>query len=257
MTDDRPPPARLRAPRMSRAYGHGGDQVDAVARRRPRDRRRRARRDRRAERLGQDDAAPAARRPRPADRRRGAVRGQATWPGSATRAEPQLRLTSIGFVFQQFNLIPTLTAAQNVEVALAPAAARAAERRDRVLGLLESVGLAARARAPPEPLSGGEQQRVAIARALANEPHVLLADEPTGNLDSTTGDEIIELLLSLSGRGRQTVILITHDPTSPRGPGASSACTTAGSCRPISARMPLPEREDLLGCSQRFLTHAW
>ncbi len=124
----------------------------------------------------------------------------------------QLRLGSLGFVFQQFNLIPTLTAAQNVEVALAPTPASRGERRSRVLELLESVGLAERADHVPGKLSGGEQQRVAIARALANDPHVLLADEPTGNLDSTTGSEIIDLLLSLSGdERRRTVVLVTHD----------------------------------------------
>jgi putative ABC transport system ATP-binding protein len=124
----------------------------------------------------------------------------------------ELRLTAFGFVFQQFNLIPTLTAAQNVEIALAPTRTGAAERRERVLGLLDSVGLAARADHVPTKLSGGEQQRVAIARALANDPHVLLADEPTGNLDSTTGAEIIDLLLSLSGdEQRRTVVVVTHD----------------------------------------------
>jgi putative ABC transport system ATP-binding protein len=122
-----------------------------------------------------------------------------------------LRLGTFGFVFQQFNLIPTLTAAQNVEVALAPAGGNGASRRERVRGLLESVGLGARADHVPSKLSGGEQQRVAIARALANEPHVLLADEPTGNLDSATGAEIIELLLSLSAEGHRTVIVVTHD----------------------------------------------
>jgi putative ABC transport system ATP-binding protein len=122
----------------------------------------------------------------------------------------RLRLRTIGFVFQQFNLIPTLTAAQNVEVALAPAVGKAAERRDAVRELLGSVGLASRADHVPGRLSGGEQQRVAIARALANEPHVVLADEPTGNLDTETGAEILELLLSLSGKGR-TVIVVTHD----------------------------------------------
>jgi putative ABC transport system ATP-binding protein len=123
----------------------------------------------------------------------------------------KLRLRTFGFVFQQFNLIPTLTAAQNVEIALAPSGRPAEERRAHVLRLLDSVGLAARGDHVPSKLSGGEQQRVAIARALANEPHVLLADEPTGNLDSTTGGEIIDLLLSLSAAGRRTVIVVTHD----------------------------------------------
>jgi putative ABC transport system ATP-binding protein len=121
-----------------------------------------------------------------------------------------LRLRTIGFVFQQFNLIPTLTASQNVEVALAPVGQKAAERREAVQGLLESVGLGERADHVPGKLSGGEQQRVAIARALANAPHVLLADEPTGNLDTATGAEILDLLMSLSGAGR-TVIVVTHD----------------------------------------------
>ena len=122
-----------------------------------------------------------------------------------------LRLGTFGFIFQQFNLIPTLTAAQNVEVALAPGGAKAAARRQAVLELLDSVGLVARANHVPSKLSGGEQQRVAIARALANEPHVLLADEPTGNLDSATSAEIIELLMSLSAEGRRTVVVVTHD----------------------------------------------
>jgi putative ABC transport system ATP-binding protein len=124
----------------------------------------------------------------------------------------ELRLDVLGFVFQQFNLIPTLTAAQNVEIALAPTGTSRDGRRNRVLSLLASVGLAERADHVPSKLSGGEQQRVAIARALANDPHVLLADEPTGNLDSTTGSEIIDLLLSLSrDERRRTVILVTHD----------------------------------------------
>ena len=122
-----------------------------------------------------------------------------------------LRLRTIGFVFQQFNLIPTLTAAQNVEVALAPVGGKGSERRERVHGLLDSVGLAPRADHVPSKLSGGEQQRVAIARALANGPHVLLADEPTGNLDTDTGAEILELLVSLSGEEGRTVIVVTHD----------------------------------------------
>jgi putative ABC transport system ATP-binding protein len=122
----------------------------------------------------------------------------------------EVRLRTIGFVFQQFNLIPTLTAAQNVEAALAPTGRRSAARHETVQRLLESVGLGPRADHVPSKLSGGEQQRVAIARSLANEPHVLLADEPTGNLDTETGAEILDLLLSLSG-ARRTVIVVTHD----------------------------------------------
>jgi putative ABC transport system ATP-binding protein len=123
----------------------------------------------------------------------------------------KLRLGTLGFVFQQFNLIPTLTAAQNVEVALAPTGVRAAARREAINRLLDAVGLGHRAQHLPSQLSGGEQQRVAIARALANEPRVILADEPTGTLDSTTGGEIIDLLTSLSAERSQTIVLITHD----------------------------------------------
>jgi putative ABC transport system ATP-binding protein len=122
-----------------------------------------------------------------------------------------LRLGTIGFIFQQFNLIPTLTALQNVEVALAPTRLGAEARHRRAHELLESVGLGARTDHLPSQLSGGEQQRVAIARALANEPHVLLADEPTGNLDTATGEAIMALLESLSTERGHTVILITHD----------------------------------------------
>jgi putative ABC transport system ATP-binding protein len=126
--------------------------------------------------------------------------------GLGDRELARLRLEAFGFIFQQFNLIPTLTAAQNVEAALAP-------RGGGDPGpLLESVGLAHRAGHLPSQLSGGEQQRVAIARALANEPRVLLADEPTGNLDSETGAEIVELLQSLTYERGQTVVLVTHDP---------------------------------------------
>jgi putative ABC transport system ATP-binding protein len=124
----------------------------------------------------------------------------------------KLRLRTIGFVFQQFNLIPTVTAAQNVELALAPTGRKAASRRAWVQELLESVGLADRGHHLPSQLSGGEQQRVAIARALANQPDVLLADEPTGNLDSATGGEIIDLLRELNVSRDLTIVLITHDP---------------------------------------------
>ena len=123
----------------------------------------------------------------------------------------RLRLEAFGFVFQQFNLIPTLTAQQNVEVALAPRSDGAARRCSRARWLLEEVGLATRRDHLPSQLSGGEQQRVAIARALANEPRVLLADEPTGNLDSATGEEVLRLLRRLSTEHGQTVVLVTHD----------------------------------------------
>jgi putative ABC transport system ATP-binding protein len=123
----------------------------------------------------------------------------------------QLRQRTIGFVFQQFNLIPTLTARQNIEAALAPTGLSRAERQRRADELLASVGLAERAEHLPSMLSGGEQQRVAIARALANEPRVLLADEPTGNLDSRTGEEILGLLERLVEQRNQTIVLITHD----------------------------------------------
>ena len=123
----------------------------------------------------------------------------------------ELRLRTLGFIFQQFNLIPTLTALENVEVALAPTGREATARSRRARELLERVGLGARADHLPSQLSGGEQQRVAIARALANEPEVLLADEPTGNLDSKTGDAILALLYSLWEETGVTVVLITHD----------------------------------------------
>jgi putative ABC transport system ATP-binding protein len=120
-----------------------------------------------------------------------------------------LRLRSFGFVFQQFNLIPTLTAVENVEAKLAPTGGP----RQRALELLAEVGLAERADHLPAHMSGGEQQRVAIARALSVEPRVVLADEPTGNLDTATGGEIIELLASLAAEHGSTVIVATHDAT--------------------------------------------
>jgi putative ABC transport system ATP-binding protein len=123
----------------------------------------------------------------------------------------RLRLSTIGFVFQQFNLIPTVSAADNVGLALAPRGLKAHARRERVAELLAAVGLGSRGHHVPGQLSGGEQQRVAIARSLANEPRVLLADEPTGNLDSTTGDEIVDILRHLCDDRGQTIVLITHD----------------------------------------------
>jgi putative ABC transport system ATP-binding protein len=125
----------------------------------------------------------------------------------------RLRRETLGFVFQQFNLIPTLTAQQNVEVALAPMGGRGAERRERSRELLSRVRLEHRLGNLPSQLSGGEQQRVAIARALANRPRVLLADEPTGNLDTATGEQIVGLLRALSAEEGLSVVLITHDAT--------------------------------------------
>ncbi|MFJ9907488.1 ABC transporter ATP-binding protein [Streptomyces sp. NPDC101152] len=117
---------------------------------------------------------------------------------------------SVGFVFQRFHLLPALTVLDNV---LAPVLPRRVDfdRQERATELLEAVGLAERANALPSELSGGQQQRVAIARALINRPGLLLADEPTGNLDSTTGREIVELLLSLRERYGTTMLVATHD----------------------------------------------
>ena len=123
----------------------------------------------------------------------------------------ELRLRSIGVVFQQFNLIPTLTALANVQAKLAPAGFSRAGARERAEALLAEVGLADRATHLPPHLSGGEQQRVSIARALSVEPRVILADEPTGNLDSNTGAEIIEMLARLAAERGTTVIVATHD----------------------------------------------
>jgi putative ABC transport system ATP-binding protein len=120
-----------------------------------------------------------------------------------------LRNTAIGFVFQHFNLIPTLTALDNVAVALAPGGVGKSERNARSAAMLQRVGLGDRLEHLPSALSGGEQQRVAIARAIVNRPRVLLADEPTGNLDTATTDEIVEILGSL-GEDEVTVVLITH-----------------------------------------------
>ncbi len=122
-----------------------------------------------------------------------------------------LRLRTFGFVFQQFNLIPTLTALENVESGLAPMGVSGPELKQRSLAALEEVGLEERADHLPSQLSGGEQQRVAIARALVKGPKVILADEPTGNLDSKTGTDIIELLAGLAARHGTTVIVATHD----------------------------------------------
>jgi len=136
--------------------------------------------------------------------------------GTSLRTLPETRLTQvraekIGFIFQTFNLIPTLTAAENVEAALIPLGTAAAGRHARVTAALDAVALADRASHLPAELSGGQQQRVAIARALVKDPKVILADEPTGNLDEDTRDDIIALLLHLWRDRGLTLILVTHD----------------------------------------------
>ena len=123
----------------------------------------------------------------------------------------ELRASEIGFIFQGFNLIPTLTAQENVETALEPLKISGAERVRRAREALESVGLGDRSTHVPTELSGGQQQRVAIARALVKEPRVLLADEPTGNLDEQTRDEIMDLLEGLWRNRGLTLIVVTHD----------------------------------------------
>jgi putative ABC transport system ATP-binding protein len=123
----------------------------------------------------------------------------------------KVRADSIGFIFQTFNLIPTLSAQENVEVALVPEKVAAADRRRRSEKILTDLGLGERLRHLPAELSGGQQQRVAIARALVKEPKVLLADEPTGNLDEGTRDEIITLLEGLWKQFGLTMVLVTHD----------------------------------------------
>jgi putative ABC transport system ATP-binding protein len=142
--------------------------------------------------------------------------GSAVLDGQDLAAMPERRVTrvraaSIGFIFQTFNLIPTLSAQENVEAALVPLRVRQAERRSRAAESLGDVGLGDRLRHLPSELSGGQQQRVAIARALVKKPTVLLADEPTGNLDEGTRDEIIVLLEKLWRELGLTLVLVTHD----------------------------------------------
>ncbi|MGH9768553.1 MAG: ABC transporter ATP-binding protein [Blastocatellia bacterium] len=136
--------------------------------------------------------------------------GQSLAPLSS-REMSRYRLRRVGMIFQSFNLIPTMTARENVSLALAFAGLGKSERRGRSLELLDRVGLAPRADHLPSELSGGEQQRVSIARAIANEPQVLLADEPTGNLDSSRAAEVMGVLDEMRRRDGKTIVLVTHD----------------------------------------------
>ncbi|MDW7727896.1 MAG: ABC transporter ATP-binding protein [Candidatus Methanoperedens sp.] len=126
------------------------------------------------------------------------------------REAPKIRREKIGFVFQHFNLIPTLTAFENVDIAMRFARVPKSKRKDRAVELLTRMGLADRMKHKPSELSGGEQQRVSIARALANHPAIILADEPTGEVDTKTREVIVNLLRELSEKG-QTILVVTHD----------------------------------------------
>ncbi len=124
----------------------------------------------------------------------------------------ELRRGRVGFIFQNFNLIEELSVEENVALALEYSDLPAAERRERVARMLEKLGITHRARHHPSQLSGGQQQRVAIARALVTRPLVLLADEPTGNLDSSHGEEVMQLLQQINAEGT-TIVMVTHSPT--------------------------------------------
>jgi putative ABC transport system ATP-binding protein len=130
---------------------------------------------------------------------------------ASARELASMRNRKIGFVFQFFNLLPKLNVLQNVELPMIYSGISGKDRRERALRALEQVGLANRARHRPSQLSGGQQQRAAIARALVNNPRIVFADEPTGNLDSHTGEAILQLFRKLSQEGR-TIVLVTHDP---------------------------------------------
>jgi putative ABC transport system ATP-binding protein len=129
----------------------------------------------------------------------------------SNHALTKLRLHELGFVFQNFYLLPALSAYENIELPLKEAGFSKEMRRKRINELLEAVGLSERARHMPGQLSGGEQQRVAIARALANNPSIILADEPTGELDSTNGRNILDLLTRINREYDKTVVVVTHD----------------------------------------------
>jgi putative ABC transport system ATP-binding protein len=125
----------------------------------------------------------------------------------------EVRGKKIGFIFQQFNLLQNLTALENVMLPMIFQGVPENKRRDRAMQLLESVNLKSRVGHKPTEMSGGEQQRIAIARSLVNDPEILIADEPTGNLDSTTGKTVMEILTKLHKEQKKTIVVVTHDPT--------------------------------------------
>ena len=133
--------------------------------------------------------------------------------GLGERGLTGYRRRTVGFVFQTFNLIPNLSALENVAVPMEFAGVPRRQRRERATELLEAVAMGHRAAAPARKLSGGEQQRVGVARALANDPRIILADEPTGNLDAATGEQVVDLLARLAREQGRTVIIATHDAT--------------------------------------------
>jgi putative ABC transport system ATP-binding protein len=145
------------------------------------------------------------------------TRGELRWNGTpighlGERERTRLRLSGVGFIFQRFYLLPTLTARENVELPMRAARVSPGDRHQRTSQLLESVGLSERADAYPHQLSGGEEQRVAVARALANRPGLLLADEPTGELDSANTEAILQLLIRSRAESGATLVLVTHNP---------------------------------------------
>jgi putative ABC transport system ATP-binding protein len=162
------------------------------------------------------------------------LRGQSLYDVTA-RMRAQLRRCNIGFVFQTFNLIPYLSALENVQIPLMLAGSNSADDRDRVVALLARVGLEGRLHHKPSELSVGQQQRVALARTMANDPAVVLADEPTGNLDPNMREQVLNFLDELSCEGR-TVVMVTHDPIAAcraaRTIKLVDGAVTSDSCRP-------------------------
>ena len=210
----KPPPAPvvLEAKDLAKVYGEGSTAVRALDGASLEVAQGRDRRDHGPVRLGQEHDAPPPRRARDAVVRARSASAASATTGSTTPGLTRIRRDRIGFVFQFFNLLPSLTAEENVLLPALIAGEAGDGVRSRSRELLGRVGLAERAAHLPSELSGGEQQRVSIARALLREPELILADEPTGNLDSRSSAEILALLRELSDSEDQTVVMVTHDP---------------------------------------------